>query len=207
MTNHLLHGFSGVGTPLVPTEYTYAAFGGMGAVLKNGEVVGRPCVVHGMLMEYMRTEGHEPAKDGELTPTRKSTSTSWRLPFMPVQGEHKFEHDNVSTDFSLPNGQELPFWHVMFENLSILLLDASAALGCPCSEWDCLPHWPSLSGWGAGRCVVTRTEVDPESWFAGETLHGANLPVEGRIVLAIGHPDGTTDYAWGPTPAFRPAAR
>jgi hypothetical protein len=25
----------------------------------------------------------------------------------------------VSTGFELPNGMELPFWHVMFENLNI----------------------------------------------------------------------------------------
>ncbi|MCS4040548.1 hypothetical protein [Salinibacter ruber] len=118
VTNHLLHGFSGVGTPLMPTEYTYAAFWGMGAVLKNGEVVDKPRIVHGMLTEYVRTEGYELASDSEVTPTRKHFHLMV-APFMPVQGEHKFEHDNVSTGFTLPNGKELPFWHVMFENLDI----------------------------------------------------------------------------------------
>ncbi|MEF8865114.1 MAG: hypothetical protein V5A20_05060 [Salinibacter sp.] len=118
VTNHLLHGFSGVGTPLMPTEYTYAAFWGMGAVLKNGEVVDRPRIVHGMLTEYVRKEGYELASDSEVTPTRKHFHLMV-APFMPVQGEHKFEHDNVSTGFELPNGKELPFWHVMFENLNI----------------------------------------------------------------------------------------
>ncbi len=118
VTNHLLHGFSGVGTPLMPTEYTYAAFWGMGAVLKNGEVVDKPRIVHGMLTEYVRTEGYELASDSEVTPTRKHFHLMV-APFMPVQGEHKFEHDNVSTGFTLSNGKELPFWHVMFENLDI----------------------------------------------------------------------------------------
>ena len=118
VTNHLLHGFTGIGTPLMPTEYTYAAFWGMGAVLKNGEVVDKPRVVHGMLTEYVRKEGYELAKDSEVTPTRKHFHLMV-APFMPVQGEHKFVHDNVSTGFELPNGKELPFWHVMFENLNI----------------------------------------------------------------------------------------
>ncbi len=118
VTNHLLHGFSGVGTPLMPTEYTYAAFWGMGAVLKNGDVVDKPRVIHGMLTEYVRKEGYELAKDHEVTPTRKHFHLMV-APFMPVQGEHKFVHDNVSTGFELPNGKELPFWHVMFENLNI----------------------------------------------------------------------------------------
>lgn len=118
VTNHLLHGFSGVGTPLMPTEYTYAAFWGMGAVLKNGEVVDRPRLVHGMLTEYVRKEGYELATDREVTPTRRHFHLMV-APFMPVQGEHRFEHDNVQTGFQLPNGQQLPFWHVMFENLEI----------------------------------------------------------------------------------------
>lgn len=118
VTNHLLHGFSGVGTPLMPTEYTYAAFWGMGAVLKNGEVVDKPRIVHGMLTEYVRKEGYELAKDSEVTPTRRHFHLMV-APFMPVKGQHKFQHNNVSTGFELPNGKELPFWHVMFENLNI----------------------------------------------------------------------------------------
>jgi len=48
-----------------------------------------------------------------------------------------------------------------------------------------------------GGYIVTRMEVDPESWLAGETLRTINLPAEGLIVLAIEHPDGTVDYAPG----------
>jgi len=48
-----------------------------------------------------------------------------------------------------------------------------------------------------GGYMVTRMEVDPESWLAGETLQTINLPAEGLIVLAIERPDGTTDYAPG----------
>ena len=48
-----------------------------------------------------------------------------------------------------------------------------------------------------GGYMVTRMEVDPESWLAGETLRTVNLPAEGLIVLAIERPDGTTDYAPG----------
>jgi len=118
MTNHILHGFTGIGTPLFPSAYTYAAFWGMGEVLKNGEVVDRPRLVHGMLTEYARTEGYELASDSEVTPQRRHFHLMV-APFMPVEGDHSFTHDNVSTGFQLPNGQELPFWHVMFQNLEI----------------------------------------------------------------------------------------
>jgi hypothetical protein len=118
VTNHILHGFTGIGTPLMPSEYTYAAFWGMGAVLKNGEVVDKPRVVHGMLTEYVRGENYKLVSDSEVTPTRRHFHLMV-APFMPVKGEHKFQHKNVSTGFQLPNGMELPFWHVMFENLDI----------------------------------------------------------------------------------------
>jgi hypothetical protein len=118
VTNHILHGFSGVGTPLMPTEYTYAAFWGMGAVLKNGEVVDKPRIVHGMLTEYVRGENYTLVSDRDVIPTRRHFHLMV-APFMPVKGEHKFTHQNVSTGFQLPNGKELPFWHVMFENLEI----------------------------------------------------------------------------------------
>ena len=118
VTNHLMHGFTGIGTPLMPTEFAYAAFWGMGEVRKNGEVVDKPRVVHGMLTEYVRTEGYQLASDAEVGPTRQHFHLMV-APFMPVEGEHKFTHQNVKTGFTLPNGMELPFWHVMFENLTI----------------------------------------------------------------------------------------
>jgi hypothetical protein len=48
-----------------------------------------------------------------------------------------------------------------------------------------------------GGHMVTRMEVDPESWLAGETLRTVNLPAQGLIVLAIERPDETVDYAPG----------
>jgi len=118
VTNHLLHGFSGVGTPLMPTEFTYFAFWGMGAVIKNGEVLEKPRLVHGMLTEYVRTEGYKLAKDSEVTPTRRHFHLMV-APFKPVMDKMTFEESPVKTGFTLPNGMELPFWHVMFESLDI----------------------------------------------------------------------------------------
>lgn len=118
VTNHILHGFSGVGTPLMPSEYTYFAFWAMGRVMKNGEVLDAPRLVHGMLTEYVRTEGYELALDHEVTPTRRHFHLMVG-PFMPNKDTGHFMHKNVKTGFTLPNGKELPFWHVMFETLDI----------------------------------------------------------------------------------------
>lgn len=118
VTNHILHGFSRIGTALMPSEYTYFAFWGMGAVLKNGEVVDKPRLVHGMLTEYVRTEGYELAEDHQVTPTRRHFHLMV-APFMPDMENMSFMQKPVNTGFELPNGMTLPFWHVMFENLEI----------------------------------------------------------------------------------------
>ncbi len=118
MTNHILHGSSRIGTALMPTEYTYLAFWGFGAVLKNGEVIDGKRLVHGMLTEYVRKSGYELAMDEEVTPTRRHFHLMVP-PMEPVMDKGVFRHNDVHTGFSLPNGMELPFWHVMFGNLEI----------------------------------------------------------------------------------------
>lgn len=118
VTNHILHGWSRIGTALMPTEYAYVAFWGMGAVLKNGELRAKPRLVHGMLTEYVRTEGYELAHDHEVTPTRRHFHLMVP-PMMPDMEEGRFHHESLPTGFELPNGKTLPFWHVMFGNLEI----------------------------------------------------------------------------------------
>jgi hypothetical protein len=118
VTNHILHGSSRIGSALMPTEYVYMAFWGMGAVLKNGKVMQKPRLVHGMLTEYVRTEGYELAMDDEVSPGRKHFHLMVP-PMKPQMEKGNFVHKNVKTGFNLPNGMELPFWHVMFENLQI----------------------------------------------------------------------------------------
>jgi len=117
-TNMILHGFSNIGTPLMPSEYTYFAFWGMGSVSKNGEVLAQPRLIHGMLTEYVRTEGYKLGFDEDVTPTRRQFHLMV-APFKPNMETGAFEKSPVHTGFKLPNGMELPFWHVMFETLDI----------------------------------------------------------------------------------------
>lgn len=116
VTNHILHGFSRIGTALMPSEYTYFAFWGMGEVRKNGETLQSPRLIHGMLTEYVRGVGnYELGRDSEVDPTRKHFHLMVP-PMMPRQEPFgHFEHVNANTGFELPNGNTLPFWHVMFE--------------------------------------------------------------------------------------------
>lgn len=118
LTNHILHGSSRIGTALMPTEFVWFAFWGMGEVLVNGEVVAAPRLVHGMLTEYVRTEGYELGFDADVTPTRRHFHLMVP-PMRPDMEAGRFVHEDVPTGFALPNGMELPFWHVMFENLDV----------------------------------------------------------------------------------------
>ena len=118
LTNAILHGSSRIGTPLMPTEYTYADFWGMGEVMKNGKVLQAPRLVHGMLTEYVRGEGYSLDFDKDVTPT-KIQFHLMLPPVMPEPAKGTFRPDPVKTGFKLPNGMMLPFWHVMFENLTV----------------------------------------------------------------------------------------
>lgn len=119
VTNHLLHGISSVGTPLMPTMVAFFAFWGEGEVLMNGEVIDGPRPVHGMLTEYVRGEGYELAFDEQVNPE------GWHFHVMvaPVapnpDAPGGLEPNPVDTGFTLPNGNPLPFWHVMFEGIQV----------------------------------------------------------------------------------------
>jgi hypothetical protein len=118
VTNHIMHGFSRIGTALMPTMFSYVAFWGMGEVSMNGQVLDKPRLVHGMLTEYVRKAGYKLAFDHEVTPTRLHFHLMVP-PMKPVPQEGRFEHSPVKTGFFLPNGKQLPFWHVMFSNLQL----------------------------------------------------------------------------------------
>lgn len=119
VTNFIQHGITKWGTELMPTEWSYASFWGMGKILKNGEVIAEQRVVHGMLTEFVRKAPYDLAFDGEISPN----ATHFHLMIPPVD---PFGNPNpVPTGWTLPNGVEMPFFHVMFP-----VVDASAsALG------------------------------------------------------------------------------
>lgn len=116
VTNHIMHGFSRVGTPLFPTVMTQVAFWGAGEVKKNGEILDGPRPVHGMLTEYARTGAYELGFDNELSPSARHFHVMV-APVMPAEGTGALQPSPVKTGFTLPNGETLPFWHVMFENV------------------------------------------------------------------------------------------
>lgn len=91
VTNHILHGSSRIGSALMPTEYVYMAFWGMGAVWK----MEKWCKNHGLctvcLPSMYETEGYELAMDDEVTPGRKHFHLMVP-PMKPQMEEGNFVH-------------------------------------------------------------------------------------------------------------------
>ena len=63
-TNHLLHGVTGIGTRLMPSEFTYAAFWGVGKIFKDGKLINDNHMIHGMLTEIVRGDNYALQFDG-----------------------------------------------------------------------------------------------------------------------------------------------
>lgn len=109
-TNVLMHGSTGIGTPFVVREMSYAVLWGIGDLYVDGEKVDGGRVVHVMVSERTRDEnyqlGFEVAQPDELEvhlmlPNTKVSPTG------PVTSP-------VPTAMVLANGDEQPFIHVNF---------------------------------------------------------------------------------------------
>lgn len=57
VTDHLLHGATGLGSRLMPTEYTYVAFWAKGRVFVDGKLTNDNHLVHMMITEGVRKKG------------------------------------------------------------------------------------------------------------------------------------------------------
>ncbi|MFQ5678780.1 MAG: hypothetical protein ACE5HP_04910 [Gemmatimonadota bacterium] len=98
VTNHLLHGVTGVGTRQMPTEFTYAAFWAMGNVYRDGELVNENQLVHVMVTEVVRGEGYKLDFDGAVgDPPSGVTLHLMVPPFKP--GPEGLENSPVKTGF------------------------------------------------------------------------------------------------------------
>lgn len=111
--DHLLHGRTGIGTKLQPTQYAYGAFWGVAELRVDGELVRDNQLLHFMVKENVRNEDYELMIDSELP--RTGVDTHVILPPVVVT-ETGPQPAPVPTGYELPNGEEQPFAHVMFED-------------------------------------------------------------------------------------------
>jgi len=68
VTNHLLHGGTAIGTRLMPTEFTYAGFWGVGKIYRNGKLVNDGQIIHMMIGEFVRGDNQDLQFDGGVDP-------------------------------------------------------------------------------------------------------------------------------------------
>lgn len=64
VTDHLLHGATGLGTRLMPTEYTYVAFWAKGRLYVDGKLANDNQLVHMMITEGVRKKGKLQSEGG-----------------------------------------------------------------------------------------------------------------------------------------------
>ena len=120
-----LHGTTGTGAPLMPKEYTRAAWWGIVHLYINGEKVDTK-VAHMMTTEVVRNRDYELAVDEDLPlepgerfiPGQQHHTHLIVMPIKPTPNGPVFEP--VNTAFELPNGKKQPFIHVMFEEDTIV---------------------------------------------------------------------------------------
>lgn len=87
-TNQLIHGVTGIGTRLMPTEFTYAAFWGVGDIYREGRLVNKNHLVHAMLTEAVRGENYVLLFDGGVgKPPATRTLHLMVPPFKVVPGK------------------------------------------------------------------------------------------------------------------------
>ncbi len=79
-TNHLLHGVTGLGTRLMPTEWTYVDIWGMGDIYKNGKLIAKDHMIHTMMTEAVRGEGYKLRFDGEVGQPSSTTTMHLMIP-------------------------------------------------------------------------------------------------------------------------------
>lgn len=126
-TNVLLHGFTGVGTPQMPTEFTYVAFWGVGTIKRDGQVVNKNQLVHIMVTEPVRGKDYKLLMDKNIpSPIAKPTDKTLHIvvaPFRVTGSQPPLAPAPVKTGVmvKMPNGQKVqqPFFHVMFNKLDI----------------------------------------------------------------------------------------
>jgi hypothetical protein len=109
-TDVLMHGATGIGTPLVPREFSYITLWGIGDLYRNGKLADSGRIIHVMVSERIRDDnfkvGFGVAKPGEL---------EIHLVMPPKKGSPSGPVDSpVPTGVTLPNGKQQPFIHVNF---------------------------------------------------------------------------------------------
>ena len=109
-TNVLMHGATGIGTPLVVEEFSYITLWGLGEFYIDGKLVDENRIIHVMVSERTRDENFK-LSFGVAQPDNLEI----HLAMPPKKGSPDGPVDSpLPTGVILPNGNEQPFIHTNF---------------------------------------------------------------------------------------------
>ncbi len=109
-TNVLMHGATGIGTPLVAEEFSYITLWGLGEFYINGKLVDENRIIHVMVSERTRDENFKLGLGVSLP-----NELEIHLAMPPTKGSPNGPIDSpLPTGVKLPNGKEQPFIHTNF---------------------------------------------------------------------------------------------
>ncbi len=109
-TNVLMHGATGIGTPLVAREFSYITAWGLGDIYIDGNKVDSKRVIHIMVSERTRDANYK-VGFGVAMPDELEI----HLAMPPMKGSPTGPVPSpVPTGVKLPNGKNQPFIHVNF---------------------------------------------------------------------------------------------
>jgi len=109
-TDVLMHGSTGIGTPLVAREFSYITAWGVGDIYVDGELADQGRVVHVMVSERTRDEEY---RVGFGVAMPDALEIHLAMPPVRVSPDGP-QPSPVPTGVMLPNGVEQPFIHVNF---------------------------------------------------------------------------------------------
>ncbi len=109
-TNVLMHGGTGIGTPLVAQEFSYITAWGLGDIYIDGKKVDSKRVIHVMVSERTRSNDYK-IGFGVANPDKLEI----HLAMPPLKGSPAGPVKSaIATGVILPNGKQQPFIHVNF---------------------------------------------------------------------------------------------
>lgn len=116
--NGIHHGTTGIGSPLMPKQYDYGAFWGVGTLTVNdGEQTWENREIHFMTTQMVRDQNYALALDEELPLDnpylgRPHHTHGMFLPIEVTEGGPKFAPLDIPFQ---PDGKGQPFIHIMFD--------------------------------------------------------------------------------------------
>jgi hypothetical protein len=113
--NALQHGATGIGTALMPQLMSFIAFWGAADLYVDGVLQPEKRFVHFMLSERVRDDDYNLVFNDGVNPDGPLQAHLILPPTALVSGAPV--DSPVPTGFTLPNGQDQPFLHIMYETV------------------------------------------------------------------------------------------